>query len=76
MTGEVKFYLVMDGFGFILGADGREYFVHKTQIPGRKLEKGEQVEFEVGKFKSRTVATNVRSVDGAPVAGSSDDHSN
>jgi cold shock CspA family protein len=64
MTGEVKFYLVMDGYGFIQGEDKVEYFVHKTQVPGKKLIKGERVEFEVGQYKSRTVAKNVRVGDG------------
>ena len=63
MQGEVKFFLVMDGFGFINGGDGHEYFVHKSQIPGKKLIKGQQVTFDIGRFKSRVVATNVSPID-------------
>ena len=73
MQGEVKFYLVMDGFGFITGEDGQEYFVHKTQLPGRKLVKGDRVSFDVGKFKSRTVAVKISPIDAPEVSRVSDD---
>jgi cold shock CspA family protein len=73
MQGEVKFYLVMDGFGFINGEDGQEYFVHKTQLLGRKLIKGERVAFEVGKFKNRTVAVKISPIDAPEVSGASND---
>jgi cold shock CspA family protein len=74
MTGEVKFYLVMDGFGFILGEDGNEYFFHKSEIADAKPAKGDTVYFEVGRFKTRTVAKNVQPIDGTPVDGGRNEH--
>jgi len=74
MTGEVKFYLVLDGFGFISGADGNEYFFHKSEIPSARPAKGETVNFEVGRFKARTVAKKVRPVNDAPLDGGRNEH--
>jgi len=60
--------LVLDGFGFISGADGNEYFFHKASFQAHGPAKGETVNFEVGRFKARTVAKNVRPIDGTPVS--------
>ena len=66
MQGEVKFYLVLDGFGFLEADDGREFFVHSSQVPEvngkRRLEKGQRVEFDLGKHKGRVVAVRVHPV--------------
>lgn len=48
--GQVKWFDPKKGFGFILGPDGRDIFVHYTQIQGdgfRSLKDGEEVEYEL-----------------------------
>ncbi len=47
MTGKVKFYNEVRGYGFITGDDGKDVFVHVTGINGdRPLSKGQRVKYE------------------------------
>lgn len=49
MLGKVKWFNQEKGFGFIVGEDNKEYFVHYTQIQQegfKTLEEGNAVEFE------------------------------
>lgn len=49
MLGKVKWFNQEKGFGFIVGEDNKEYFVHYTQIQQegfKTLEEGSAVEFE------------------------------
>ena len=51
MNGTVKWFDSKKGYGFISGDDGKEYFVHQSniQMQGfRKLDEGDIVDFEVG----------------------------
>jgi len=46
--GTVARWLDQRGFGFIKGEDGKELFVHNSDIQGKSsLREGEKVEFEV-----------------------------
>jgi len=46
--GTVKRWLSMRGYGFITTEDGRDVFVHNSEIQGKNsLSEGEKVEFEV-----------------------------
>jgi len=46
--GTVKRWLSMRGYGFITTEDGRDVFVHNSEIQGKNsLTEGEKVEFEV-----------------------------
>lgn len=48
MKGKVKFFNETKGFGFIIGDDGKQYFVHSTGLkPGVSLREGDSVTFEV-----------------------------
>ena len=48
MKGKVKFFNEVKGFGFILGEDGKEYFVHTTGLKhGAHISEGDSVTFEV-----------------------------
>ena len=61
--GTIKWFDEEKGFGFILSdTDGKEYFVHRTQIGEleRTLDKGQQVEYEIGEGKRGPMAINVR----------------
>jgi len=47
MEGTVKFFSRKKGFGFISGADGKDYFVHFTALPqGTFLRDNDKVSFE------------------------------
>ena len=47
MNGKVKFFNQMKGFGFIIGEDGNQYFVHSTGIEsGVSIKEGDSVAFE------------------------------
>lgn len=50
MKGKVKFFNVKKGWGFIEGDDGKDYFVHYSdlQMEGfKKLKEGQEVSFSV-----------------------------
>lgn len=48
--GQVKWFDLKKGYGFILGPEGQDVFIHYTQIQGegfRSLKDGEEVEYEL-----------------------------
>jgi CspA family cold shock protein len=48
MKGKVKFFNESKGFGFIIGEDGKQYFVHSTGLEsGTSLRENDSVTFEV-----------------------------
>ena len=64
-TGTVKFFNDEKGFGFISQEDGRDLFVHFSNIEGsgrRTLTVGQTVEYELGEGRKGPEATNVRAV--------------
>jgi CspA family cold shock protein len=47
MKGTVKFFNDMKGFGFVVGEDDKEYFVHQSELAeGVSLDEGDAIEFE------------------------------
>lgn len=68
MTGIVKFFLPMPGWGFIIGDDAKEYHVHWGNIllqdsgKFRKLRKNQRVEFEPVNYRSGPKAINVKPI--------------
>jgi CspA family cold shock protein len=51
MKGTIKTLKADEGFCFILGEDGQEYFGHRTAFKNAKLDEmreGDEVEFECG----------------------------
>ncbi len=64
-NGVVKFFNDQKGYGFIKREDGDDLFVHFSNIDGKgfkKLEEGQNVEFEVAEGRKGLEATNVRVV--------------
>ncbi len=62
-TGKVKWFDPKKGYGFIIGTEGQDVFVHYTSIAGngfRALKDGETVDYELVKgdkgFQARKVA--------------------
>ncbi len=60
MNGTVKFFNDMKGFGFIAGEDGKEYFVHKTDLnEGVFINDNDAVTFDVVEGDRGPKASNV-----------------
>ena len=48
MKGKIKFFNETKGFGFIIGEDGNQYFVHTTGLnSGVKVSENDAVTFEI-----------------------------
>lgn len=65
--GKVKWFDEEKGYGFIESdVDKKDYFVHRSGIEDLEstLEKGQRVEFEIGKGKKGPQAVGVRLVGG------------
>jgi len=66
-TGPVKWFDARKGYGFIVGPDGQDVFVHYSQINGdgfRSLRDGETVQYEVFDTDKGLQARAVERVDG------------
>jgi cold shock CspA family protein len=64
MKGTITRFMSERHFGFLIADDGQELFFHEldaTLLP-KPFARGQKVEFEIGVFKSRTKATNLRPV--------------
>lgn len=62
-TGRVKWFDTKKGYGFIVGPDGRDVFVHYTCIDGegfRSLHEGEQVEYDLRQGEKGLQASRVK----------------
>ena len=72
-TGTVKWFDTKKGFGFIIGPQGQDVFVHFSSIEGdgfRSLKDGETVDYDIAEGAKGFSATRVRRTQGA-AAGSS-----
>lgn len=64
-TGTVKFFNAEKGFGFISIDEGKDVFVHISNIAGddpKTLNDGDKVEFDVAQGQKGDEAQNVRKV--------------
>ncbi|MFO7899831.1 MAG: cold-shock protein [Planctomycetota bacterium] len=65
-TGVVKWFDPKKGYGFIIGDNGLDVFVHWTHIAGedlfKTLEQGQRVEFDRVRGKKGFQADNVRPI--------------
>lgn len=63
MEGTVKWFNTKKGFGFIIGEDNVEYFVHYTALPDNtKLNEEDKVTFEPAENERGKQAKNVQLV--------------
>ena len=61
-TGKVKWFNAEKGFGFIIGTDGKDVFVHFSSINAkgyRTLEEGQTVTYDLIESERGTQAANV-----------------
>ena len=73
MKGTVKFFNNGKGFGFIAGEDGKEYFVHMTDLnEGVQLHDTDAVTFDVGEGDRGPKAINVSKGDASEEAPAED----
>lgn len=65
IQGEVKWFDPKKGYGFIVGPEGQDVFVHFSQILGdgfRSLKDGEQVEYNLSEGNKGLQASDVQRV--------------
>ncbi len=73
LDGHVKWFDTKKGYGFIIGPEGRDVFVHYTSIEGegfRSLREGDHVEYDLVQTPKGLAASLVRVPEMAPVARS------
>jgi CspA family cold shock protein len=71
-SGQVKWFDAKKGFGFILGPEGQDVFVHFSSIAGdgfRALKDGEVVEYDIIRGDKGFSAQKVKRAAAAPVTG-------
>lgn len=69
MHGTVKWFDSKKGYGFIVGPEGKDVFVHFSVIEGdgfRSLRDGEQVEYEFRQGDKGLLANAVRRINAEP----------
>ena len=67
VRGQVKWFDPKKGFGFIVGPDGQDVFVHYSQIKGdgfRTLRDGEPVDYELVESDKGMQARDVQHAEG------------
>ena len=65
MKGKVKFFNETKKFGFIAGDDGKEYFVHQTELEeGVTLHENDAVTFDVEEGDKGPKAVKVKKEEG------------
>lgn len=62
MKGTVLWYDIRKGYGFIRGEDGKDVFVHRTDVPfwAVFLNEGDTMEYVVEPSKRGIKATNIK----------------
>jgi CspA family cold shock protein len=62
MKGVVKWYNPRKGFGFIVGEDGKDVFIHHSALPENisMLNEGEELEYEIEDTPKGPNAKNIK----------------
>lgn len=78
LTGIVKWFDAKKGFGFLVGPEGKDVFVHFSMIESdgfRSLKDGETVEYELAEGEKGLSARAVKRTDTPVVAAANADSS-
>lgn len=60
MKGLVKWYNPQRGYGFIQIGDGRDVFIHKSNVPsGLNLQAEDKIEFDIEETERGSSAINI-----------------
>ena len=63
MKGNIKWYNSLKGYGFITGEDGKDVFVHHSDLPTDvSINEEDQVEYDIEKSDRGPKAKNVKKV--------------
>ncbi len=62
MKGKVKWFNARKGYGFIVGEDGTDYFMHLSEISSGHVQENDSVEFETEKTDRGLNAKNVKKI--------------
>ena len=63
MKGTIKWYNARKGYGFILGEDNEDVFVHRSAIPpGTFLNEGDKVEYKIGDSEKGTTSNKHKEI--------------
>ena len=61
MKGTIKWFNQRKGYGFIKGEDGKDIFVHRTDVPaGILLNEEDSVEYEIETKEKKPKAINIK----------------
>ena len=74
-TGNVKWFDTKKGFGFIIGPDGQDVFVHFSSIEGdgfRSLKDGESVDYDIQQGAKGYSASRVKRLASAAASSGND----
>ena len=64
MEGTIKWYNSRKGFGFIEVEEGKDVFIHQSQVPeGTYLNDGDKVSFDVEEGAKGPQATNLKKME-------------
>lgn len=69
--GNVKWFDTKKGYGFIVGPEGKDVFVHYSSIEGdgfRSLHEGEEVQYDLTETTKGLAASHVRILEEKPAA--------
>lgn len=58
--GRVKWFNVVKGFGFVTTDQGKDIFIHKTDVPEQLvIKEGDRIEFELAQTQKGHKAVNI-----------------
>ena len=59
LRGKIKFFASHKGYGFVIGEDGKDYFLHANDLAGLSVAKDDLVEFGLQDHQRGPIAVNI-----------------